>query len=86
MSIAIALLSLLLIIREIMFMRERLSFNKERQDLYNRIQAGSLSEYQQADIKPSASSFKTLEQKVSEETHRRGITRSDLQYPSHWKG
>lgn len=86
MTIAFSILSVILIIRELMFMKERTWFKKEREELINRIQAGTLEQYKQLDVKPGASVYKTLEQKVKAETSRLGITREDLQYPSHWKG
>ena len=86
MTFAISLLAAILVIREFMFMKERSWAKKEREDLYNRIQAGSLQEYKQNDVKAGPAVLKDREQKIAEETSRRGIPRSDLQYPSHWKG
>lgn len=75
-----------MVFREIMFLQERNKFHLERKDLYNRIQAGTLDQYKNNSTAPSTATYKDREQKIAEETARRGITRSDLQYPSFWKG
>lgn len=78
-------LVLLLIIRELSFMHERKRWEIERKDLYSRIQAGSLQEYERVTKPRTPSVKKDREQLVAEEAEKRGIPVSNLQFPSHWK-
>jgi hypothetical protein len=85
MITAILILCLVIIIRELSFMHERKRWELERKDLYSRIQAGSLQEYERV-TKPSKPIIhKDRDQRVAEEAEKRGIPVSNLQYPSQWK-
>lgn len=66
-------------------MHERKQWQAERKDLYSRIQAGSLQEYEQVTRKPTSPIVKTRDQLVAEEAHEKGVAASDLKYPAHWK-
>lgn len=82
----IIMLLAFLLVREVMFMHERNRWEKERKDLYSRIQAGTLQEYVQSNKTPSTPIMKDREQKIAEEATEKGLMRQDLQYPAHWKG
>jgi hypothetical protein len=86
MTWAIFILCLILAYREFMFTHERKQWHIERKDLYSRIQAGSLQEYERIHREPSQPVQKDREQRVSESAEDKGLMRQDLQYPSQWKG
>lgn len=82
----IAVLCLMMLIKEFLYQRERKQWYAERKDLYSRIQAGSLQEYERINREPTQAVQKGREQRVSESAEEKGIMRQDLQYPQHWKG
>lgn len=84
MTLAIIILCLLCI-REVSFMHERKQWRIERKELYSRIQAGSLLEYEQATRKPTATVAKTRDQLIAEQALDKGVSPDDLRYPAQWK-
>lgn len=82
---ALVILAALFIFREIQHMHAEKRHKEERKDLYTRLQAGTLQEYQVATAKPNPPAKKDREQKVAEEMEKKGVTRGDLQYPSMWR-
>lgn len=85
MTLALIILCLILCIREVSFMHERKQWRIERKELYSRIQAGSLLEYEQVTRKPTATVAKTRDQLIAEEANDKGVSPDDLKYPAHWK-
>lgn len=86
MTTALIVMSCLFLLRELAFLRQYKQWQEERQDLYNRIQAGTLQEYQQATREPSPPIVKDREQRVAEQCAELGLPREAFQYPPIWKG
>lgn len=85
-GLALLLFISTLALRELTFAKERKRWESERKDLYSRIQAGSLQEYERIQREPSSSVQKDREQRIAEQTEKMGVMREDLQFPSHWNG
>jgi hypothetical protein len=84
-TIILILSTLLNITMLLLLDRRDVAHKRERNDLYNRIQAGSLQEYEAHKHGPGQPRYKDLDQRANEEAHRRGVTVASLKRPSTWQ-
>jgi preprotein translocase subunit YajC len=79
------MLSVLQLITLILWSNSNVRHERERKELIDRIQAGSLREYEQVKQGPGRAIVKDIDQLANEIAHDKGVTVASLKSPTQWR-